>query len=127
MEYVTWSPLKTITRAEDRLSRLLGDDWWEIEMPATDMYEEDGNLVIEASLRNFKEEEIEVSSSDSELEITAQHEEKTQSKDRHYYLHETTGNYWRRVRFPRGIKVGQPAVRFADGLLKVTMPIQMYG
>lgn len=91
---------------------------------AMDMYEEKGDLAVEVSLPNFKKEEIKVATDEGVLEISAEHKEKDETKDkRRYYFHESSNRYFRRVVLPEGVKADKIKASFKEGVLKITMPM----
>jgi HSP20 family protein len=95
------------------------------EASAMDLYEEDGNLVAEVSLPNFKKDEVKVTTDEGVLEVTAEHkEEQEKTSKRRYYFHESSNHYFRRVTLPEGVKTDKTDASFKDGVLKVTMPMQ---
>lgn len=130
MYVVRFNPMRELMQMQDRLTSLLEDGLGTVSatslLPATDMYEEDGRFVIEASLPGFKEEEIEVNVNNGGLEIKAQHDERSEEKDkdRKFLIRElTSGSFYRYVNLPAGANVDEAQAKFADGVLKVVVPL----
>lgn len=89
-----------------------------------DMYEQDGQLITEVTLPNFKKEEINITTDNGVLEITAEHKEEEEQKNkRNYFFRESSNQYSRRVMLPEGADANQIDAAFQDGVLKITMPI----
>jgi HSP20 family protein len=114
---------------EQDLDKLWENGWGMVptvsEASAMDLYEEDGNLVAEVSLPNFKKDEVKVTTDEGVLEVTAEHkEEQEKTTKRRYYFHESSNQYFRRVTLPEGVKTDKTDASFKDGVLKVTMPMQ---
>jgi HSP20 family protein len=114
---------------EQDLDKLWENGWGMVptvsEASAMDLYEEDGNLVAEVSLPNFKKDEVKVTTDEGVLEVTAEHkEEQEKTSKRRYYFHESSNHYFRRVTLPEGVKTDKTDASFKDGVLKVTMPMQ---
>jgi HSP20 family protein len=114
---------------EQDLDKLWENGWGMVptvsEASAMDLYEEDGNLVAEVSLPNFKKDEVKVTTDEGVLEVTAEHkEEQEKTTKRRYYFHESSNHYFRRVTLPEGVKTDKTDASFKDGVLKVTMPMQ---
>lgn len=127
MQLVKHSPLRELQIMERDLEKLWEDDWGLLpplaETSTIDVYEEDGNLVAEASLPNFKKPEIKVHIDGRTLEISADHQEKEEAKSqRRYYFRESSNRYFRRITLPEGVKVDAADASFKHGTLKVIMP-----
>ncbi len=128
MQIVRYAPFKGMDAIEDQFKDIFGEvfdrGFWQMELPATDMYEEDGKLMVEVDLPKFKEDEVEITVSADALEIKAQHEEDTEKKERKYVMRESTsGSFWRRITLPDNAKTDEAAADFTDGVLKVSMPL----
>lgn len=127
MPLVRYNPMSELQRMENDLDKL-----WRsgpsllstFSEPATmDMYEENGKLVTEFTLPNFKKGEISVSTDQGVLEVSAEHKEKKENKDqRRYYYRESNDQYLRRVALPEGVNAQKSTANFKDGVLKITMP-----
>jgi HSP20 family protein len=87
----------------------------------TDIYEKDGNYVIEADVPGFKKENVKVDYEDGYLTITAKREEEIEEntnyirKERHYG--EFTRSY-----YVGNINEDDIKAKFEDGTLKVIFP-----
>ena len=128
MQIVRYNPFRELEELEKDLGRMI-DRGWGIAPNFTDatidMYVKDGQLVAEASLPNFKKEEIKVSATETGLEINAEHEEKEEGeKDRRYFLKESAQSYWRRLSLPPGAKKEDVKCSFKDGKLTIAMPFE---
>jgi len=127
MQLVRYNPQRDIRKMERDLDKFWENGWDLspdlIDSTTMDLYEEDGKLVAEVSLPNFKKDEIKVTTDDGVLEVSAEHKEKEEKTDkRRYYLRESSNQYLRRVNLPDGVKADKVEAEFKDGLLKVTMP-----
>ncbi|HSE29554.1 MAG TPA: Hsp20/alpha crystallin family protein [Candidatus Saccharimonadales bacterium] len=108
------------------LDKTWANDWgFQIsESNAMDVYEENGNLIAEVSLPNFSKNEINVTTDEGVLEVSAEHKEHEEQKDkRRYYLRESSNQYFRRVALPGGAKVEKAEAEFKNGTLKVIVPM----
>lgn len=128
MQLVRYNPFREMQKMERDLDNLWQNGWGVFptltEASTMDLYEEDGNLVAEVSLPNFKKEEVKVTTDEGVLEVTAEHKEKEEKKGkRQYYFHESSDSYFRRVTLPEGVKADKANASFKDGVLKVTMPV----
>lgn len=129
MQLVKFNPLRDLLQLERDIDSMLKNGWslapTFTEMSTIDMYEENGKLVTEVTLPNFKKDEVKVTTDEHGLEITAEHKEKQEKKEakkRHYLLHESRRSYWRRITLPMEAKPAEATAKYIDGKLAVTMP-----
>lgn len=130
MQLIQYNPIRDLQRIERDLDKLWDTGWGILpsagETSATDLYEEDGKLVAAIHLPNFKKEEVKVSVENDALEVSAEHKEKEEdTTKRRYYIRETTNRYFRRITLPEGTKTGKADATFKDGMLKITMPMEL--
>lgn len=127
MQLIRYSPFQEFQKMERNLDKFWERGWDVLptmaDTSAMDLYEEDGNLVAEVSLPNFKKEEISITTDEGVLQVSAEHrEEKEKKSKRHYYFRESSNQYFRRVALPSGANVDKADASFKDGTLKITIP-----
>jgi len=116
-------------RELDVLQRqLLGEDWMtpirNLSFPTTDVYTNDDNeLVIEAHLPNFDNEDINIHVDEGALIIQAEKHEKEEDKKRKYVVRESSSSFYRRVQLPDRASSDNIEAHLDDGILKVTVPL----
>ena len=119
------------------------DDMFEFDVPRTqkermecDVYEEDGNYVVEASIAGFKKEDIKIEAEDGNIIITAEkkedgsiiitaekNEDKEDKSDRSYLRRERHFHSRTQRAFYLGdIDEDNIKATFDNGVLKVTVP-----
>lgn len=91
----------------------------------TDVYTDEGgaNLVIEAHLPTFDEENITVSLAGDELVIQANKHEKDGDRGKNYLVRESSSSFYRSVTLPDEARQDDIKARFEKGLLTVTVPL----
>jgi HSP20 family protein len=114
---------------EDRLSRMWGRtpfaaagevEEWSVPL---DMREQDGQVIVEASVPGIKPEDIDVSVEDGTLTIKGETKSETEEKKEGYLLKERrAGSFYRSVRLPESVDPAKATSSYADGVLRVTMP-----
>jgi HSP20 family protein len=129
MQIVKYNPFRELRKMERDLDNMWGNALGMLraggEGATMDLYEEDGKLIAEVSLPNYNKDEITVSTDRGMLEVSAEHKEEKESKDkRHYYVQESSSQYYRRVKLPEGTKIDDVDASFKDGVLRVAMPIE---
>lgn len=128
MQLVRFNPFRDLQKMEQDLDKLWENGWGLLpsmtEASAMDMYEADGKLVAEVSLPSFNKDEIKVTADSGVLEVSAEHQEKEETKGkRRYYLRESSNQYVRRVMLPEGVEADKAEASYENGLLKITMPM----
>ncbi len=111
--------------------QLMNDDWPAgskgMTMPTTDVYmqKDDSELIVEAHLPNFAEEDIDVHIEDGTLVIQAEKTEKEEDKEKKkYFVRESSNSFYRTVRLPERADAEAVEAHFEDGVLKVVVPIK---
>lgn len=118
-----WDPFRELDEMQQRMSRLFGQalqgsQWL---TPATDVYEENGKLVMETALPNFREDEVDVQVDRNRLEIKAEHHEDREHKGRNYLRRESSqASYYRQFALPEDVEADSAQAKFDRGLLTIT-------
>lgn len=131
MALVRWDPFAELSSLHDQLNNVFSDTFSSqrnlLAAPVTDVYMENDNkqLVVEAHLPNFKEDEVSVNINEGALEIKAEHHEKDEEKKkRHYMVRESSSSFYRRIALPKQADEEKIAADFDKGVLKVIVPFK---
>jgi HSP20 family protein len=123
-DLIRWDPFRELDDMQDRMSRLFNrslSGQVTAGSFATDIYEEDGKLVVETALPSFKEEEVEVNITSDRLEIKAEHNEEKADNQRNYLRRESSvASHYRQFTLPKDVDIDSGQASFADGVLKVS-------
>ncbi|MDA1297226.1 MAG: Hsp20/alpha crystallin family protein [Chloroflexi bacterium] len=124
-----WEPFADLKRIENRMARLWnrmppffgdGNEEWTVPL---DIREDDGKLVVEASVPGMKAGEIDVEIEDDVLTIKGATSSEKEEKKKGYLLKERSeGSFYRKVRLPESVDGAMAESTYADGVLTVTMP-----
>ncbi len=88
-----------------------------------DVYEEDDNLMIKASLPGIKAEDLHIEVHRDVLTISGQTQQETKRKEEDYILNERHyGQFKRSVVLPYNVQVDQVEAEFEDGILTLILP-----
>lgn len=124
-----WDPFGEMQRMENRLARMWGrlpfaaSDEIEVWSVPLDMREEDGQVIVEASVPGVKPEDIDVSVEDGMLTIKGEMKGEKEEKREGYLMKERReGSFYRAVRLPEAVDSSQAASSYKDGVLRITMP-----
>jgi HSP20 family protein len=123
------SPLARIHEEVDRMFHDLTPSrfwpWGENggRMPTVDLFEKDGNLVVEAELPGIEGKDVKVSYTDSSVTIQGETKgEKEEKKEGYYRSERQYGSFYRTISLPAAVDFGQTKAEFKDGVLKITLP-----
>jgi HSP20 family protein len=94
-------------------------------MPATDVYEKDGQLHIRAELPGMTEKDIQVTISGDVVTISGEKKEEREVKEDEYYRSERRyGRFVRKVTIPTGADFEHGTAQFRNGVLEIDIPIK---
>jgi HSP20 family protein len=107
--------------------QFFGDDWLAplkgVNIPTTDVFTKDNQLVVEAHLPNFDQRDIDIQVDNNSLVIQAQRHEKEEDKDKKYVVRESSSSFYRRIQLPERADGDKVAAELKDGVLVVTVPL----
>lgn len=88
-----------------------------------DIYEEEGNYIIEASLPGFNKEDVKIEYNEGKIIISAEKEKDEVSKDKRYIRKETHfSNKYERSFYLGDLDESNINAKFKNGILKITAP-----
>ena len=123
MPIIKWEPFNELERfLEERpyisLFPKLG---WDL---AVDLFEEEGSVVAKMSLPGVKTEELDITIDEDMLTVTGTREEEKETDKKDYYSKEIRrGAFTRSVSLPKAVDGSKAEAAYADGVLKITMPV----
>ena len=121
---VKWDPFSELTALQ---KQFFGDDWMSplkgVNIPTTDVYTKDNNLVVEAHLPNFEQKDINVHIDEGSLIVSAERHEKDEDKGKHYVVRESSSSFYRRIALPKRADADKIKASLDDGVLHVTVPL----
>lgn len=107
--------------------QFFSDDWLSplkgVNIPTTDVYTRDNQLIVEAHLPNFKQEDIDIQVEGGALTIQAQQHERTEDKEKKYVVRESSSSFYRRIQLPERANEDDVQAELTDGILHVTVPL----
>jgi HSP20 family protein len=134
MSLIRWDPFRDVPSLREAMNRLFEESlsrsprtWrWSTEtgLPIlADMVESDDSIVISADLPGLKPEDVDISITDSTLNIKGEYktEEEGERGDVHF-KERRYGKFRRSFALPTGVDVNATEAEFEDGVLKVTLP-----
>jgi HSP20 family protein len=92
-------------------------------LPAADIYETDGEYVVELEVPGYKEKELTIEVSDHMLTVTGSREEtRTEAKKAYRLQERLEGTFTREFRLPPATDSEHVTARFEQGVLEVHTP-----
>ena len=115
MSLIPWTPfLDTFDALEKNFSNFV---------PAIDIYEENDNVVVEATLAGIKPENVDIKIHEDVLTIEGQRESSSEIEEKNYYRKEVrSGSFHRSLVLPAAVTADKAKATFENGLLKIVMP-----
>ena len=114
--------------------QFFGDDWGNAlqsssaaQLPTTDVYtEDDEQLVVEAHLPHYEDDDVDISVDKGALIIRAEKHEKDEDKKKNkkYVVRESSSSFYRRFRLPEHADEDNIKAHMEKGVLKVTVPFK---
>lgn len=94
-----------------------------VNIPTTDVFTKDNNLIVEAHLPNFEQKDVNIEIENGALVISAQKHEKEEDKSKQYVVRESSSSFYRRVALPKRADADKIEAHLDDGVLKVSVPL----
>lgn len=119
-----WDPFAELSALQ---KQFFGDDWMSpikgINIPTTDVFTKDNQLMVEAHLPNFEQDDINIQIDEGALVISANRQEKEEDKDKQYVVRESSSSFYRRIALPDRADADKIEAQLDDGVLKVSVPL----
>ena len=118
MAIIKWHPLNELEDIfEDFGNRHL---WHDL---AADVYEDNGNIVVEMHVPGIKLEDITIEVDENVLRVAGHRQEAEEKKDKNFYRKEIRrGSFERVISLPAAVDSAHANAEIKNGTLKVTLP-----
>ena len=131
MSLIRWQKPRGMMSVVDDMDRMFRDlarvPWAAIQGqeyewgPPIDVYEDEGKIVVKASVPGAKKEDMEVNSTDEGVTIHGETKEEKEIKEEGYYRHEIRcGSFHRMVPWPAEVDLDSVSAKMEDGVLVIT-------
>lgn len=121
---IKWDPFAELSSLQ---KQFFGDDiassFKGVSIPTTDVYTKDNQLVVEAHLPNFNQEDVNIQVDGGSLTISAERHEKEEDKGKKYVVRESSSSFYRRISLPERADSEKIEAHMDDGVLKVAVPL----
>lgn len=133
MSMIKYDPFKELRSLQDEMNRLfmtsLPRNISEEEMtsggwsPSVDIYESEGEIVLEAELPGMKSEDFEVSIENNVITLKGErHFGKKEEGDNYHRVERAYGSFTRSFSLPRSVSDESTSAEFNNGILRVSLP-----
>jgi HSP20 family protein len=103
----------------DRIGMATESGW----MPALEVFERDGQLVVRADVPGLNKDQVKVEVVDNQLVISGERNRENEERGEGFYRSERSyGSFCRTVALPVGVNADQAVASFNNGVLEITMP-----
>jgi HSP20 family protein len=132
-----FDPFRDIAVLQDRMNRLFNDTYtfgrrdddalntrgaW---VPAVDIYEQEGTLVLKAELPDMRREDIELTVENSTLTIRGERRLTDEIKQESFHrIERVYGAFSRSFSLPATVDVSKIGAEYKDGVLTVRLPVR---
>lgn len=108
--------------------QFFGDDWLSpfkgVNIPTTDVYTRDDQLIVEAHLPNFEQDDVDIRIDNGTLTISAERREKEEDKSKKYVVRESSSSFYRSLQLPERANPEAVDADLVDGMLRITVPLE---
>lgn len=130
---VPWSPFRELEDVERHIDTMFGESLWpslwsrspraKQWLPAIDVFEKEGKLVVKAEIPGMEENDIDVSVEGDALIIRGEKKTEKEVKEQDYYRSECSyGSFMRSVPLPSTVDKDKVEAKYENGVLEVTLP-----
>lgn len=135
MALVRWDPAREVDSLQGEINRLF-DGFFGTQngggnggralrrwIPAMDLVESGGDIVLRADLPGLSEEDVAIEIKDSVLTVAGERKTENEEKGDNYYRAERAfGTFSRSLTLPDGVDPDTVNAKFRDGVLEVRIP-----
>lgn len=94
-----------------------------VNIPTTDVFTKDNNLIVEAHLPNFEQKDVNIEVENGALVISAERHEKEEDKGKQYVVRESSNSFYRRIALPKRADADKIEAHLDDGVLRAGVPL----
>ncbi len=121
-------PVSGLREEMDELINRFAMDWngnglSDLQLPSTDISESDNHIEVKIDVPGLKPEDIKIEVRGNFLEISGQHEEKKEEKDKTFHrIERRTGAIRRALTLPAEVDETKTVAECRNGVLTITLP-----
>jgi HSP20 family protein len=134
MAVIKWDPFRDLNILQDRMNRLFEDTGRGIRRgeepasttiwsPAVDIYETEGEIVVQAELPGMDRKDISLNLENNVLTIRGDRQFKKETKEDNYHrIERSYGGFSRSFSIPTSVEEDKIRADYKDGVLRIALP-----
>ena len=134
MAVIKWDPFRDLNILQDRMNRLFEDTGRGIRRgeepasttiwsPAVDIYETEGEIVVQAELPGMDRKDISLNLENNVLTIRGDRQFKKETKEDNYHrIERSYGGFSRSFSIPTSVDEDRIRADYKDGVLRIALP-----
>lgn len=120
MAMIRWRPLADIDKFLEDVTLQQNQAGRDL---ATDVYEENGNIIVEMHVAGINPDKVDISVEGDHLRVSGSREEELETEDRDYYAKEIRrGSFERIIHLSAPVNQKETRAEITEGVLKITLP-----
>ncbi len=125
-----WEPVREMMTLREAMDRLFDDAFTRpinmgavSAMPAIDMYQNEDDLIVKASLPGLTKDDVDITVTDGVLTLRGEYKNNEDDNGASYHIREQRyGVFERSISLPTDVEVDKAKAEFENGILTITLP-----
>ncbi len=135
MSLELWRPMREMRRLTEEMERMMEETLEPFERRRerpgalmrffpVNMYRQNNDLIVEATLPGIRPEDVDISVSGNTLTIRAERKEAKERKEEDYYYHEVeAARFFRQLTLPSDVQADKAEAKYENGMLRLRLPM----
>jgi HSP20 family protein len=127
---IQWEPMREMMTLREAMDRLFDDAFTRpisasgfSGMPAIDLYQDDDEVVVKASLPGLRSGDVQISVTNGVLTLRGEFKQDEEEKEKTYHIREHRfGSFERSITLPSDVQTDKSKADFENGILTITLP-----
>ena len=127
---IRFEPMREMLSLREAMNQLFDDSFTRplgmsagSALPAVDLYQDNDNVFVKASLPGVKPDDVQISVNADVLTLRGEFNQETEQKEVTYHIREQrSGSFERALRLPTDVQTDKAKAEFENGILTITLP-----
>ncbi|HKZ44285.1 MAG TPA: Hsp20/alpha crystallin family protein [Anaerolineales bacterium] len=130
-DLIRWEPMREMMTLREAMDHLFDDAFTRpisgrsglSSLPAIDLYQDNDDVVVKASLPGLKKDDVQITLNNGVLTLRGEYKQEETSENTTYHIREhRSGSFERSISLPVEIDTEKTKAEFENGVLTITMP-----